>query len=1400
AILFYVSNISYVNNSNDFFVLNRDNGQPLSNASVQVWQQRYDYKTSKNVKEKAALYKTDANGFFRMVKNKENNERAGYLLDITYNNERFFMDDLIYNNYYDYNRSTDKDVEENGTRIFLFLDRSIYRPAQTVYFKGIVIAPEKTERKNKILSNYETIVYLRDDNYQNIDSQKIKTNEFGSFSGKFQLPQRGLNGQFSIYTVNNKGIIEFRVEDYKRPKFYVEYEKIKGTYKLNDKIKITGTAKAYAGNNIDDASVKFRVVRQPRFPYPWLFWRWWQPYAEPMEIAHGEAKTDKDGKFNIEFTAIPDLKIEKKFEPVFDYRIYADITDINGETRTGETIVSVSYKILILNISVPASLPVDSLKTISIRTQNLGGEFVPAKVNVSIYQLKPENRLIRNRYWQQPDQFVMNKDEFLKYFPHDEYKNEADYRSWEKEEKVFERSDSTRENFKFEIQNSKFPAGWYQVEVETKDKNGEIINDVKYVELYDEKTNQLVKPQYLWTKGSEKPIEPEEKTNIQLGSSADNLFIVNEIDKTNALEKGIGQPSTANYSFIHLNNEKKTFNFTATEADRGGYGVNYFFVKHNRFYQFGDIINVPWTNKELKIEYATFRDKTLPGREEKWNLKISGYKNEKVAAEMLASMYDASLDQFAPNSWDKPSIWPTYGFFKNWNGTQNFMGAQSNQKWLGRDEELKSFEKRYDEFFFKTFWVQYNRFLNGKAAGIEMQESPVAPSKPDNISIRSKSAIADSASDQQKEKESNQPPIKNDPAIQIRKNFNETAFFFPDLKTDENGNIEFSFIIPEALTRWKFQALSHTKDLALGLSTKEIITQKQLMVQPNAPRFLREGDRMEFSAKIVNLTDKEFTGQAELQLFDAATNQPVNGWFQNSSPNQFFSVEAGQSEVVLFPLQVPYQFNKALTWRIVAKAGAFSDGEEAAMPVLTNRMLVTETLPLHMGGTGTKNFRFDKLVNSQTSETLQYYALTVEYTSNPAWYVVQALPFLIEYPYECAEQTWNRYYANSLATKIVNSSPRIKQIFEQWKTKDTSALLSNLQKNQELKSVLLEETPWVLEAKNEEQQKKNIALLFDMIRMSTELNNSLEKLKQMQSENGGFVWFKGGPDDRYITQYIVSGIGHLKKLNGITKEHEEKIKAILKTAIPYLDKKLKEDYDAMMQNRKGSKSPYWEDLGGLEIQYLYMRSFFQEYNIPKESQTAYYYYRKQAQQSWTKQSKYMQGMIALALYRTNDAGTPSAILKSLKETSINNEELGMYWKELNGGWFWYQAPIETQSLLIEAFNEIEKDTKTVDDLRTWLLKNKQTNNWRTTKATAEACYALLLRGTEWLTYEPTVEIKLGSTIVSNANTGSEAGTGYFKKTIEGEKVNPQMGNISVSLTPNPSPNGEGNSTATWGGV
>ncbi len=1404
----YVSNISCIHtNNNDYYVIDRDNGQPLANAQVQLWEQKYNYTKNNYEDIKAEKYSTDKNGFFKL---KESKEYRNFFMQVNYGTDELFTGENI--STYNYNSYETPAAEKHS---FLFTDRSIYRPGQTVYFKGIVTSKEKEAAKSGVVPNFKTTIQLKDANSQKAAELTVTTNEYGSYNGTFKLPEGLMNGNFSLYDMETKSSINFSVEEYKRPKFFTEIQKPKGTYRINDSIEVTGVAKAYAGNNIDGAKVSYRVVRKVRYPI-WWEWGYYKSYyggnRDETEITNGITTTDARGEFRVKFKAIPDESVNKKDQPVFYFEVSADITDINGETRSGNTSVAVAYQAIQLNISMPDALPADSLKNLVISSKNLNDIFEKAKVNVTITKVQSPAKVYRERYWDMPDQFIMSRNEYEGYFPYDIYKDEDRKDKWPLGEKVSDITDSTSENSKFKIQNppagqaaSKYPAGWYKIVATTKDKYGELVKAEKYIQLTGnnagEKIYDAVKVDAIKANA-----EPGEEIKYNIATGFDNIWLIHSLSK-------MDKSNTFTYKTV-TGNQSAQFAIAVGEQDRGGMAMSYAFVKHNRVYKGNLGFSIPWSNKDLNISYETFRDKLLPGATEKWKVKITGNKGEKVAAEMLAAMYDASLDQFKPHGWQRPDIWPGLYNTIYWN-ENGFTKISSDEFNKMEYEYLTAAAKSYDQLL--SFYEYGGGYYRG---GMVMRSANATPPPPPAPGVLSEDAVI-SVKTVKKEVEVKQvkftPPkivkdeevsadsavtskeqvaTSNGPSVQVRKNFNETAFFFPELKTDANGNVEFSFTMPEALTKWKLLTLAHTKDAASGYSENSTVTQKPLMVQPNAPRFMREGDNMEFSAKIVNLSEKEVAGIATLELLDAATNKPVDGWFKNVFPNQYFTIAAGQSQAVKFPMEIPFNFNSAMTYRIVAKAGEFSDGEEMAIPVLTNRMLVTETMPINLRNQNTKAFRFDKLLNSGSSKTISNHALTVEYTSNPAWYAVQALPYLMEYPYECAEQTFNRYYANTLAGYISNSTPKIKAVFEKWKTTDTAALLSNLQKNEELKAALLQETPWVLEAQNEAQQKKNIALLFDMVRMSSEQNKAFGKLKEMQSSNGGLVWFKGGPDDRYITQYIATGIGHLRKLNALTGDNYQNIKTIIDNAIPYLDKKIKEDYDNLIKYKAKLKDNH---LGSFQVQYLYMRSFFPEYKVAATSQKAVDYYTGQAKKYWLSNSKYMQAMIALALYRSNDAATPKAIIRSLKENAISKEEMGMYWKEwTTGGYYWYQAPIESQAMMIEAFADIDKNNNTVDDLKTWLLKQKQTQNWKTTKATAEACYALLLGGNNWLAEEKEVTISLGNTIIKSTDDATEAGTGYFKKRLESKDVKPAMGNITVSITQ--SANQQINTSTSWGAV
>ena len=1135
-----------------------------------------------------------------------------------------------------------------------------------------------------------------------------------------------------------------------------------------------------------------------------------------MEITNGETTTSATGEFIVTFKAIPDETVDKKEQPVFYYEVSADITDINGETRSGNTTVAVAYQMLQLDIVSADKMETDSIKNIQIKSTNLNGLFEKTTVHAALYKLRSPKLILRERYWEMPDQFIMSFDEYKTNFPYDIYSDENQMSKWPIGDIGVALTDSTTENGRFSLRNGQLNTGWYKLIVTTKDKYGEEVSTQKYILLTDGNGFVAENRSAINIKISNAKAEPGNKISYNISTDLDKIWLIHNLNKTTG-------PNSTTYRVITPASPYKN-EIMVTENDRGGMNMSYAFVHHNRVYTGAEYFSIPWSNKDLNITYETFRDKLLPGSEEKWKIKISGNRSEKFAAETLISMYDASLDQFKPHNWvSLKSLWPVNTEYTSWRHA-GFTLVNSREYNKVQYDWLQQRPRSYDalmnngwneNYYQRDYYENSNNSIAYAELKTEQKMAGILTTTVTNglagkvtgTQVDAKYKDVDIALDSVDAKKEEPQPQNNN--IQIRKNFNETAFFFPSLLTDENGNISFSFTIPEALTEWKMMTLAHSKELASGYSEKTVITQKPLMVQPNAPRFLREGDQVEFAAKIVNLSEKELTGTAQLELFDASTNKAVDGWFKNVFPTQYFTVAAGQSVSVKFPVGIPSNFNSALTYRVkaITKDTAFSDGEEAALPVLTNRMLVTESMPLNMRNETTKNFKFDKLLNSGNSETLSNHAVTVEYTSNPAWYAVQALPYLMEYPYECAEQTFNRYYANTLAAFIAGSTPKIKAVFDAWLSPlslgrgaggeaDTAALLSNLQKNEDLKAVLLEETPWVMDAQNENQQKKNIALLFNMVRMAKEKNNAFTKLKEMQSSNGGFTWFKGGPDDRYMTQYIITGIGHLRKLNALTTDDIAVLKTIIDKAIPYLDARIKEDYDYLLKYRINLTN---DNLSSTAIQYLYMRSFFNDYKISNGAQAAYAYYKGQSQKFWLNNSKYMQAMIALSLQRTNDIKTPVAIIRSLKENAIYKEEMGMYWKDItNGGYYWYQAPIESQAMMIEAFTDIDKDNKTIDDLKTWLLKQKQTQNWKTTRATAEACYALLLNGSNWLSEEKEVTVSLGNTIIKSSDSKTEAGTGYFKKTIEAEKVKPEMGNITVSIST--LSNQQISKSTSWGSV
>ncbi|MBP8066855.1 MAG: carboxypeptidase-like regulatory domain-containing protein, partial [Flavobacterium sp.] len=550
--------------------------------------------------------------------------------------------------------------------------------------------------------------------------------------------------------------------------------------------------------------------------------------------------------------------------------------------------------------------------------------------------------------------------------------------------------------------------------------------------------------------------------------------------------------------------------------------------------------------------------------------------------------------------------------------------------------------------------------------------------------------------------------------IKARKNLDETAFFFPHLTTDKNGKFSFTFTSPEALTRWKLRLLAHSKKAAIGYYENTIVTQKQLMISPNFPRFFREKDTIFINAKISNLTAESKNGTAVLQLFDAVTMEAIDIPLANTNVYKPFTITPGGNTVVNWKLIIPEGI-QAVQYKVLAKSGTFSDGEENIIPVVTNSMLVTESIPLWVREGSTKQYSFENLKNN-TSPTLRNHLLTLEYTSNPTWLAIQSLPYLMEYEHECAEQTFARFYGNALATTIINSNPKIAALFDHWR--NNGKLSSKLEQNEELKSVLLAETPWLLDAKSEEEKKKNLALLLDLDKMKTSLKETFRKLKNKQASDGGFSWFEGMTRNAYITNHIMAGLGHLEKMK-VAPEITSDFEMISETAIPFMDSHFMENHRKRTEKDTKNKKLIWPSPYD-ELHYLYARSFYlEDYPLSTPVKNTIALYIENCMKNWLTYSLYEKGMAALTLHRFGETKTAKEILLHCKETASNNEDWGMYWIQNKAGWYWYQAPIETQALLIEAFAEINNDTKSVDAMKVWLLKNRQNTNWPSTKATTE---------------------------------------------------------------------------------
>lgn len=1342
------------------FVLAAKTGEPIAGATVRTWVRQQDGSIAAGPQAK-----TDQNGLF--TANVEANR--GYILLASHDGQELASANDLYNH-------TFPDQYRPQAHTVLFTDRSLYRPGQTVHYKGICLMADTRADDYKVLPNRKVTVVFNDPNGKEVARQEAASNDFGSFSGSFTAPRDRLAGQMHIIVPGDGGgAVHFNVEEYKRPKFQVTVDAPKEGSKLNAEVALTGKATAYTGAAIGGAKVRYRVTREVRWPVWFYECCWWRipPHrGVAQEVAHGTAVTEADGTFAVKFVAKPDLSVPEADEPTFHYTVHADVTDSTGETRSGSKSVTVGYTALQANLKADEWLTSAQPVKVTLTTQTLDGEPQPAKGTVKVFKLKAPQQV------QRPDilgQRPMPRGKGK--VPADPKPDPADPRTWELGDLAGQAAFETEKEGKKELSFGLEP-GYFRAVVDTKDKFGKAVTAKLLIRILKPSDPKLaLKVPHLfaapkWT------LEPGDEFTALWGTGYDKGRAYIEVEHRGKLLQAFWTDPAKTQVKVTQKVE---------EAMRGGFTVRVTHVHENRGYIENRHVDVPWTNKDLTVKWEHFVSKLEPNRKETYAAVISGPKAAQAAAEMVATLYDASLDAYLPHNWMKK-----FNVFRQ--DHSNLQSQFDNQarwlhqirgQWNGGYQHVDARYRALPADITVNLWG-YMYFGEGMGGGRGfapgmMPAAPEAAMRAGDAKFANRDGaelaeLQNGLAKRKADKDGNGPgdgpggPAGPDLSqVAARKNLNELAFFFPHLTTGEDGTVRMEFTMPEALTKWKFMGFAHDKELKSGYLQDEVVTAKDLMVEPNPPRFLREGDQLEFSVKVTNQSQQKQAGKVRLTLADARTQKSIDDALGNSKPDQAFELDPGTSKSFFWRLTIP-DGQGPITYKAVGASDKLSDGEEGMTAVLSRRVLVTESLPLPIRGAQTKTFDFAKLRESGRSDTIKSQTFTVQMTSQPAWYAVMALPYLMDYPHECTEQTFNRLYANALARHIANSDPKIRKVFDQWK--NTPALDSPLFKNQDLKAVTVEETPWLRDAVKESEARRNVGILFDDNRLNEETARNLRKLAEMQLPNGAWPWFPGGPENEYITLYITTGFGRLRHL-GLQIDQAPAVKSLTR---------LDAWVDKMYRHILAHSDPTKNHLSTTIALYLYGRSFFlQDKPVAPEHKEAVQYWTGQAQKYWLQlANRQSQAHIALGLKRFGDQATPKAILASIKERSVSDEELGMFWRDTERSFWWYHAPIETQAVMIEAFDEVANDPAAVEDCKVWLLKQKQTQNWKTTKATADAVYALLLRGNDLLKSDALVEVTVGANPIKPENV--EAGTGYYEEKFVRGEIKPEFGRITVKKT------------------
>lgn len=1352
---------------NELQLVLRNNGKILPKENLEF----YEYVSNKNLEKSTGI--TDAKAGFKIPENDKKQYYRYVLVRQPSTNDVNLLQ--VYGNQYDTSFNTRNEVEQAQ----IFLDRAIYRPGQTVYFKVIGTAFSSDDNKEKVTPKVKLNITLKDTNGEEISTQTLTTNEFGSVNGSFTLPQGKLNGQFTIEVDNDDdnvtdyvidGYKSFRVEEYKRPKFEVSFEPVKQEYQYGQTIELQGKAMMFSGVPLSNATVNYEIKKQN------IRWRyfWWYPRGNDNENSIlGEVKTNEKGEFTIKI----DLKKDENLEgiQIDNYQINASVTDINGETQSDQTnlkVASVSHYISLSEAK--ENYFTDENVNVKVETKNYNDQILKKSYTAKLSKLLPQERVFRTNFESEIQNApFFSKEVFEQKFPHDYFdKSERENKVERvvKESVILNDAKQSEESVKKDssflgmtngnLDLGKLPTGKYKLElfnIEGKDT----IKTEKIFEVFDKaKLSENQKP-FLKVIPEKSEYNRTEKAKFYVYSAIPdalvNVYVQNGDGKTQfeqlPIKNGILVYEVSLPKDISIENLNFQFQMIA----------------FNDVQTVSQDVKISSDKKPLKIELVTFRDKLQPNSKEKWSVKISGDAKEKVTAEVLANMYDKSLDQFAVNIYSWQSLYQKPYWISQYGINESLAQKYYNK----RLKYFNNFGVNRPDFDWFDGGIVMN-YLRGDVAGVKVMAETAAPNvvirgmasvKDDSVKTKNIEEVVTVAYGRKKENLEN---------IKVRQNLNETAFFYPNLMTDKDGNVSFEFTSPEALTQWKLMFLAHTKDAQSATLEKTVVTQKEFSVTPNYPRFLREGDELIFKSKLSNLTTSQLNGFANLQILDAFTNEDISAKFNVKEIQKSFSVNGGGTTIVVWTLKVPNGVSSIII-KNVAKASQFSDGEQKAIAVLPNRMLVTDAVPVFVKEGQTKTFVLENLKNN-TSKTATNVSNTLELTTNPIWEVIFALPSLKNDNNLSADVVFNKWFADVLAAEIFKANPKIKTVFDEYQSK--GLLKSNLEKNQELKQLLLEETPWVLDSKNEAEQMAKLSRLFDANTMRNSINEDWSELKKLQNPDGGFSWYAGYPSSYYNSLYILKNLGRINEwLKGNLEDYQtSEQKEMVANLVKFVDNEVNRYFDVKAVAER-SRSNVWSNY---VLDYLNSRHYWEkEYPLKGDGKKMKDLVIAKAKQSEITDFTFF-GLHRAALlfdaYNLKDVS--KKLMTYLKETSVQSETQGVYWKQNLNDWGWYSSKTVNHAGALEAFNKLTSDVNFVEEMKIWLITQKEVSNWDTSRSTAEVIYTILNSGKSWTSAESDkANIIWGGKELTNPDTKA---TGYVKSAVNSDKIDKNLASVTIT--------------------